>query len=140
MQRNPPLPATHPLAQWAGQFEHGRQTRTHARDRLPPALWEPAVACASVLPHSRVAQHWRLSAHDLQKQMAMAHPETPLQAPFPLRCVAVPPTPQWPTPPMATQGELHRADGARLCIHNAEATLPLTALVRAFLEAPSCCS
>ena len=140
MKRNTPLHANHQLDQLAGQFEHWRQTRTHARDRIPPALWEQAVALARVIPHSRVAQHLRLSANDLKKQMAMVHPETLPQAPFPLSFVEVPTTPQWPTPPLATHVELHRADGARLCIHNAEATLPLTALVRAFLEAPACCS
>jgi crotonobetainyl-CoA:carnitine CoA-transferase CaiB-like acyl-CoA transferase len=140
MKRNTSLHTNHQLDQLAGQFEHWRQTRTHARDRIPPALWEQAVALARVIPHSRVAQHLRLSANDLKKQMAMTHPATPPQAPLPLSFVEVPTTPQWPTPPMATQVELHRADGARLCIHNAESTLPLTALVRAFLEAPSCCS
>ena len=140
MKRNTPLHANHQLDQLAGQFEHWRQTRTHPRDRIPQALWEQAVALASVLPHSRVAQHLRLSANDLKKQMAMAHPEAPPQAPLPLSFVEVSTTPQWPTPPMATQVELHRADGARLCIYNAESTLPLTTLVRTFLEAPSCCS
>ena len=38
------------------------------------------------------------------------------------------------SPLCATQVELHRADGTRLCIHSAESTLPLEALVRAFLE------
>jgi len=140
MKRNTLLHADHQLDQLAGQFEHWRQTRTHPRDRIPQALWEQAVALARVLPHSRVAQHLRLSANDLKKQMALAHPETPPPSPFPLSFVEVPTTPQGPTPPRATQVELHRADGARLCIHGAESTLPLAALVRAFLEAPACCS
>jgi len=140
MTRNTLLHADHQLDQLAGQFEHWRQTRTRPRDRIPPALWEQAVALARVLPHSRVAQHLRLSANDLKKQMALAYPETPLPSPFPLSFVEVPTTPQGPTLPLATHVELHRADGARLCIHNAEATLSLTALVRAFLEAPLCCS
>ena len=140
MKRNTPLHADHQLDQLAGQFEHWRQTRTHPRDRIPPALWEQAVALARVIPHSRVAQHLRLSANDLKKQMALAHPETPPSFPFPLSFVEVPTTPQGPTPPRATQVELHRADGARLCINGAESTLPLAALGRAFLEAPACCS
>jgi hypothetical protein len=150
MKRNTPVHADHQLDQLAGQFEHWRQTRTHPRDRIPQALWEQAVALASVLPHSRVAQHLRLSANDLKKQMAMAPlsreqrvrplPETPAPSPLPLGFVEVPSTVQWPAPSGATQVELRRADGARLCIHSAEAPLPLAALVRAFLEAPSCCS
>ena len=140
MKRNTPLHANHQLDQLAGQFAHWRQTRTHPRDRIPQSLWEQAVALARVLPHSRVAQHLRLSANDLKKQMALAHPETPPPSPFPLSFVEVPSTPQWPAPSGATQVELYRADGARLCIHGAEATVPLAALVRAFLEAPSCCS
>jgi hypothetical protein len=140
MKRNTSSHADHQLDQLAGQFEHWRQTRTHPRDRIPPALWEQAVALARVLPHSRVAQHLRLSANDLKKQMAMAPPETAAPSPLPLGFVEVSSTPQWPAPSGATQVELYRADGARLCIHGAEATLPLAALVRAFLEAPSCCS
>lgn len=140
MKLNTPLHADHQLDQLAGQFEHWRQTRTHSRDRIPQALWDQTVALARVIPHTRVAQHLRLSSNDLKKQMAMAHPETPPQSPLPLGFVEVPSTPQWPTPPVATQVELHRADGARLCIHGAELTLPIEALVRAFLEAPSCCS
>jgi hypothetical protein len=46
----------------------------------------------------------------------------------------VPSAPAWPKPSGATQVELYRVDGTRLCIHAAESTLPLEALVRAFLE------
>ena len=83
MNIHTPLHAEHQLDQLAGQFAHWRQTRTHSRDRIPQALWEQAVALARVIPHSRVAQHVRLSANDLKKQMAMAPPETPPQAPSP---------------------------------------------------------
>ena len=98
------------------------------------------MALARVLPHSRVAQHLRLSANDLKKQMATAPSETTAPSPLPLSFVEVPSTPPWSAPSGATRVELHRADGARLCIHGTEATVPLAALVRAFLEAPSCCS
>ena len=54
--------------------------------------------------------------------------------PLPLGFVEVPSAPAWPKPSGATQVELHRVDGTRLCIHSAESTLPLEALVRAFLE------
>jgi hypothetical protein len=42
MKLNTPLHANHQLDQLAGQFEYWRQTRTRARDRIPPALWEQA--------------------------------------------------------------------------------------------------
>jgi hypothetical protein len=75
-----------------------------------------------------------LSANDLKKQMAMPPQETTAMPPLPLGFVEVPSAPSWPQPSGATQVELHRVDGTRLCIHSAESTLPLEALVRAFLE------
>ena len=134
MKINTPLHAEHQLDQVAGQFEHWRRTRTHARGRIPQALWDQAVALASVMPHSRVAQHLRLSANDLKKQMAMAPQEMTAMPPLPLGFVEVPSAPAWPKPSGATQVELYRVDGTRLCIHAAESTLPLEALVRVFLE------
>jgi crotonobetainyl-CoA:carnitine CoA-transferase CaiB-like acyl-CoA transferase len=134
MKINTPLHAEHQLDQVAGQFEHWRRTRTHARDRIPQALWDQAVALARVMPHSRVAQHLRLSANDLKKQMAMPSQETTAMPPLPLSFVEVPSAPAWPQPSGATQVELRRVDGTRLCIHSVESTLPLEALVRAFLE------
>ena len=130
----PTLHTDHPLDQLAGQFEHWRRTRTHQRDRIPQALWDQAVALARVMPHSRVAQHLRLSANALKTQMAMPHQETTAVPPLPLGFVEVPSAPAWPKPSVATQVELHRVDGTRLCIHSAESTLPLEALVRVFLE------
>jgi hypothetical protein len=136
MKINTPLQADPRLDQLAGQFEHWRQTRTHPRDRIPQALWDQAVALARVMPHSRVAQHLRLSANDLKKQMALTHQETTAAAvpPLPLGFVELLSAPAWPQTPVATQVELHRVDGTRLYIHSAESTLPLAALVRAFLE------
>ena len=140
MKINTPLHAEHQLDQLAGQFEHWRRTRTHARDRIPQALWDQAVALARVMPHSRVAQHLRLSANELKKQMAMPPQETTAMPLLPLGFVEVPSAPAWPKPSGATQVELYRVDGSRLCIHSAESTLPLEALVRVFLEVHSCCS
>ena len=136
MTLNTSLHADHQLDQVAGQFAHWRQTRTQPRDRIPQALWDQAVALARVLPHSRVAQHLRLSANALKKQMATtAQDTTAAVSPLSLGFVEVPSTPGWPQPHRATQVELHRADGTRLSIHAPESTLPLEALVRAFLEA-----
>ena len=57
-----------------------------------------------------------------------------------LDVVEVPAAPVWPLPPAAIEIELQRPDGARLRIHAPEPQFPLTALVRAFLETPSCSS
>ena len=140
MKINTPLHAAHQLDQLAGQFEHWRRTRIHPRDRIPQALWDQAVALTRVMPHSRVAQHLRLSANDLKKQMAMTHqettamPQTTAMPPRPLGFVEVPSALVWPQTSGAPQVEVHRVDGTRLCIHSAESTLPLEALVRVFLE------
>ena len=140
MKINTPWHAAPQLDQVAGQFEHWRRTRIHPRDRLPQALWDQAVALASVRPSSRVAQHWRWSAHDLKKQMARPPQETTAMPPLPLGFVEVPSAPAWPQTSGATQVEGHRVDGTRLCLHAATSTLPLAALVRALLEGRSCCS
>jgi hypothetical protein len=121
------LQADHQLDQLAGQFEHWRQTRTHPSERIPQALWEQAVALARVLPHTRVAQHLRLSPNDLKKRMVAQFPASPST---PTGFVEVLPAP----PPSATEIVLERPDGARLRLVCAETPLPLAAVVRAFLE------
>jgi hypothetical protein len=129
-----PLHAEHQLDQLAGQFAHWRQTRTHPYGRIPQTLWEQAVALAAALPPSRVAKQLRLRVADLKKQMGLRHAAPAALAPLPLGFVEVPSAPSWPQPTAATQIELSRADGTRLCIHAPESTLPLVAVVRAFLE------
>ena len=125
------------LEQLAGQLAHWRQHRSHPSERIPQVLWDQAVARAIVsdLPYTRVAKHLRLSPSDLKKQMRDQHHPTP-QAPVPpLSFVEVPPAPEPPMARPATAIELQRADGARLHLCSGDATLPLAALVRAFLEA-----
>jgi hypothetical protein len=129
-----PLHAEHQLDQLAGQFAHWRQTRTHPYGRIPHALWDQAVALAAALPPARVAKQLRLRVADLKKQMGLRHAAPAALFPLPLGFVEVPPVPTWPQTSPATQIELHRADGTRLCIHSAESRLPLEALVRTFLE------
>jgi hypothetical protein len=74
---------------------------------------------------------------DLKKQMAAPH-AAPTR---PLGFVEVPSAPASPAQPAgATQLELSRADGTRLCIHTPLAPLQLEALVRAFVEGRSCCN
>ena len=136
MKIESPLHAEHQLDQLAGQFEHWRQTRTHPSERFPQALWDQAVALAATLPPTRVAKQLRLRLTDLKKQMATP----PAASPLPLGFVEVPSAPACPPPTGATQIELSRADGTRLCMHTPLAPLSLEALVRAFVEGRSCSS
>lgn len=135
MSINTPLHTDHQLDQLAGQFEHWRQNRSHPCERIPQTLWDQAAALATELPYSRVANHLRLSPSDLKKQMRA--PQQPSsQAPAPaLSFVEVPPAPEHTMTRAGTEIELQRADGARLRLYSGESTLPLAALVRAFLEA-----
>jgi len=131
-----PLHAEHQLDQLAGQFAHWRQTRTHPHSPIPPALWAHAVALTAVVPPSRVAKQLRLRLADLKKQIATRH-AAPTAVPHPPTSLSFVEVPLPPVRPQATptiQIELHRTDGSRLCIHASEMTLPLDALVRAFLE------
>jgi hypothetical protein len=134
MKIESPLHAEHQLDQLAGQFEHWRQTRTHPSERFPQALWDQAVALATALPPARVAKQLRLRLIDLKKQMAAPHTAPTTVPPMALGFVEVPSAPAWPPPTGALEIELSRADGTRLCIRSAEATVPLAPLVRAFLE------
>jgi hypothetical protein len=136
MQMTSPLHAEHQLDQLAGQFEHWRQTRRYSGERFPQALWDQAVALAAILPPARVAKQLRLRLIDLKKQMAAPHAVPAL----PLGFVEAPAAPARPQPAVATQLELSRADGTRLCIHTPLATLELEALVRAFVEGRPCCN
>jgi hypothetical protein len=134
MKIEAPLHAEHQLDQLAGQFEHWRQTRRHPGERFPQALWDQAVALAATLPPSRVAKQLRLRLIDLKKQIAAPHAVPALPRGF----VEVPSAPARPQPAVATQLELSRADGTRLCIPTPLATLELEALVRAFVEGRPC--
>lgn len=134
MKIETPLHTDHRLDQLAGQFEHWRHTRSHPSERIPQRLWDQAAALARVLPHSRVAQHLRLSPNDLKKHMAAQHASR-AAAPPPLpRFVEVPPAPTCPPATQAMEIELERLDGARLRIRCPESTPPVAAVVRAFLE------
>jgi hypothetical protein len=134
MNIHTPLHTDHQLDQLAGQFEHWRQHRSHPSERIPRALWDQAATLATVLPYSRVAKHLRLSPSDLKKQMLDQQESTP-RVPTPaLSFVEVPPPPELPGSRPGTDIELQRPDGARLRLRSCESTLPLAALIRAFLE------
>jgi hypothetical protein len=130
----------HQLDPLAGQFEQWRQTRSHPSERLPQSLWDQAVALARVLPHTRVAQHLRLSSNDLKKRLAAQSEATPAPPSTPLGVVEVPPAPARSPLPSATEIELERPDGARLRLVCPETPLPLAAVVRAFLEVSGWCN
>ena len=129
-----PLHAEHQLDQLAGQFAHWRQTRTHPHSPIPPELWAHAVALTAVVPPSRVAKQLRLRLADLKKQMAARHATPPAGPPLAVGFVEVPPVLARPQATATIQLELSRADGTRLCLHAPAATLPLAAVVRAFVE------
>jgi hypothetical protein len=129
-----PLHAEHQLDQLAGQFAHWRQTRTHPHSPIPTELWAHAVALTAVVPPSRVAKQLRLRLADLKKQMAARHAAPPAGPPLAVGFVEVPPVPARPQATATIQLELSRADGTRLCLHAPAATLPLEAVVRAFVE------
>jgi hypothetical protein len=136
MKIESPLHAEHQLDQLAGQFEHWRQTRTHPGERFPQALWDQAAALAATLPPARVAKQLRVRLIDLKKQMAAPHAAPSL----PLGFVEVPSAPASLPPAVATQLELSRADGTRLCLHTPLSPLLLDTLVRAFVEGRTCCN
>jgi hypothetical protein len=140
MKIESPLHAEHQLDQLAGQFEHWRQTRTYPAERFPQALWDQAVALAATLPPARVAKQLRLRLIDLKKQMATSHAALPAVPPGPLDFVEVPSAPARPQPAVATQLELARADGTRLCLQTPLSPLLMDALVRAFVEGRACCN
>jgi hypothetical protein len=94
------------------------------------------VALAATLPPSRVAKQLRLRLTDLKKQMATPHAASPL----PLGFVEVPSAPAGPQCTAATQLELSRVDGTRLCLHAPMSPLLLDVVVRAFVEGRACCN
>jgi len=135
-----PLHAEHQLDQLAGQFAHWRQTRPHPHSQIPPELWAHAVALTAVVPPSRVAKQLRLGLADLKKQMGTRQASLLTGPPLSMGFVEVPPVPAGPQAPATIQLELSRADGTRLCLHAPAATLPLEAIVRAFVEGRACCN
>jgi hypothetical protein len=129
------LPTEHQLDQLAGQFEHWRHTRAHPSACIPQPLWDQAVALTTVLPYTRVAKHLRLSAKDLKTHMAAESAPCVGGGSTTARFVEVPPQPAQPQVAGGLEVELYRTDGARLRMHAPDASLPLAAIVRSFLEA-----
>jgi hypothetical protein len=131
---NTSLHADHQLDQLAGQFEYWRQTRSHPGERIPQHLWDQAAALAQVLPHTRVAQHLRLSSNDLKKHVTARPDATPATPRTPPSFVEVPSAPPCAPAPAAIEIELERPDGVRLHLRCPESASSLSTLMRAFLE------
>ncbi len=128
------------LAELAEPFERWRQTRATGQERIPPRLWDQAVALSTVLPCSRVARGLRVRSTDLRKR-ALVKPApgtTEGTAPTPA-FVEVPVPWPGPAPPGITLIEVERPDGARLRVQYRDAP-PLAAVLRAFLEPARCCN
>lgn len=124
------------LAQLAARFDHWRDHRATRRERIPPSLWEQAVALTTVLPLSRVAKCLRVSWQDLHQHCAAHHAPAVEPSSTALRFVELPAPPAWPMPTLTAAVEFQRPDGARLRMHFHEPQPPLVALVQTFLETP----
>jgi len=123
------------LSQLAERFEHWRQTRATAYERIPPPLWDEAIALSRVLPDSRVTKRLRLSQTDLKKRRLAQSPspaiQTDAQAPTFIELPASGAGSVSANAPMLV--EFERPDGARLRLRYDQA-LPLPVLMQAFLE------
>ena len=123
------------LSQLTERFEHWRQTRANAHERIPPRLWDEAVALSRVLNNSRVAKQLRLSPTDLKKRR-LAQSSSPATKTDPQAATFIElPAPGADSAPVSVPMlvEFERPDGARLRLRYDQA-LPLTPLMQAFLE------
>ena len=115
----------------AQQFSQWRQRRTTPRGRIPPALWDQAVALTREVSLTRVAQQLGLCPQRLRKRCkeqagAASIPSVPAALPF----VEVPPAWRVPT----AEVEVQRPDGQRLHLSLYEASPALAVLLRTFVE------
>jgi hypothetical protein len=124
----------------AGRFDHWRLTRTTPAEPIPHYLWEQAIALTTTFSIARVATRLQVSGEELKQRCTAHQAALATPASTALGFVEVPAAPVWPLPISGIEIELHRPDGTRLRIHAPEPQFPLTALVRAFLETPSCSS
>ena len=134
------LQAEAALADLAAQFERWRQTRATAQERIPPILWERAVALAAVLPCAQVARRLRLRSTDLRKRGLAAPAAVATEVAVPIPDFVEVPVP-WlgSAAPGVALIEVERPDGARLRVQYRDAP-PLAAVLRAFLEPARCCN
>ena len=137
MAHEPPQQAEAALADLAEQFDHWRQTRTTAQERIPPALWDQAVALTVVLPCAQVARRLRLRSTDLRRR-ALAEPTS-------VATEATAPSPDFVEVPAPWLGsaasggaliEIERPDGVRLRLRYRDSAPALAAVLGAFLGSP----
>jgi hypothetical protein len=129
-----PDPTTPQLDHVAAQFAQWRQQRVHPSERIPQALWDQAVALTQELSYSHVAKQLRLSPSALKQQIRVQQALACQTPASPVPFVEVPQTPAPSLTPPETEIEMQRADGARLRLRTGNVTLPLAAVVQAFLE------
>jgi hypothetical protein len=129
-----PAQAEHQLTRVADRFADWRQSRTTPTEPIPHHLWEYAIALTALFSIARVATRLGISGQELQQRCAAQHPAPTVASPPPLGFVEVPAVPTWPVPATSIEIELQRPDGTRMRMHTHESQIPLTALVRAFLE------
>jgi hypothetical protein len=111
MTRRPPAQSEDALRHVAQQFSQWRQRRTTSRGRIPPALWEQAVALTREGSLPRVATPLGLCPQRLRKRCrgkagAASVPSLPAALPF------VEVQPAWRVPTAEVEGQ--RPDGQRL--------------------------
>lgn len=122
------------LADLAEQFEEWRRGRATGQERIPPRLWDQAVALSVVLPRAQVARRLRLRSTDLRRRALVGPTSGATEATAPSPDFVEVPVP-WPglAAPGAALIEVERPDGARLRLHYRTAPPPLATLLRAFL-------
>ena len=140
MTTESPLPVETALAELAEQFEEWRRSRTTGQERIPPRLWDQAVALSTVLPCARVARCLRVRSTDLRKRaLVKPAPDTP-EGTGPTPAFVEVPAP-WVEPAASAAAliEVERPDGVRLRVQYRDAP-PLAAVLGAFLEPVRCCN
>src|SRR5881227_1400879 len=110
MQRESNAHAEQALTQLAQEFDLWRQHRRTRFERIPPPLWEQAIALSQVLPIAQIAKRLHMRGSDLKKRCA-APPPVGAGAPAStaLGFVEVTSPPAWPLPIPATEIDLQRA-------------------------------
>ena len=118
------------------QFTQWRRSRSTPCGRIPPALWEQAVALTRELPLTRVAQQLGLCPQRLRKHCrGKASPASVSSLPAALPFVEV--HPAWRVP--TAEVEVQRPDGQRLRLSLYETSPALAPLLRTSVE-HRCCS
>jgi hypothetical protein len=131
MIRLPPSHVEDALRHVVQQFTQWRRSRSTPRGRIPPALWDHAVALTRALPLTRVAHQLGFCPQRLRKRCRgkTAPAGVPcLPAALPFVGVHSP----WRMP--TAEVEVQRPDGQRLHLSLYETSPALAALLQTFVE------